>query len=338
MQPLDLKIPDTGTLRQCAQDLYWARFPLPFRLNHINLYMIDTDDGWVLIDAGIHNETTAEIWTQLLDGPLSQKPISKIIITHHHVDHIGYVAELSKRTGAPVFTSADEITKSHWMMAQEDDEFAEILDKTYAAYGLEDDVREQAKNNKGRFRRYVAPLPPLQPLEAGTIIKSTHGAFTIRIDKGHSQAQIGLTDKERGIYIAVDFLLPRISPNIPVDMRNLDEDMLGHYLKYLEEMRSLPDEWQIFPGHDWPFSHGGRRAIELIDHHKMRLNALQEAAQKGAISVSDAMSVLFGKNFGAHEMYFAAGEARSHITHLVASNKMAKKKENGIDRFYNLPS
>ena len=109
MQPLDVQTPEIGHLCQLADDLYWARFPLPFRLNHINLYMVDTDEGWVLIDAGIHNETTAEIWTQLLEGPLASKPIAKIIITHHHVDHIGYVADLSKRTGAPVFTSQGEI-------------------------------------------------------------------------------------------------------------------------------------------------------------------------------------------------------------------------------------
>ena len=337
MQPLDLQTPETGTLCQVADDLYWARFPLPFRLNHINLYMIDTDEGWVLIDAGIHNETTAEIWTQLLDGPLSAKPISKIIITHHHVDHIGYVADLSKRTNAPVFASEDEIIKSTWMMAQEDDEFAALLDATYRAYGLDDEARDQAQNNKGRFRRYVAPLPPLLPIEAGTKITSTHGQFTIRIDKGHSQAQIGLVDEKRGLYIAVDFLLPRISPNIPVDMRDLDEDMLGHYLTYLEEMTDLPDEWQIFPGHDWPFTHGGARASDLIDHHHMRLNALIDAAKNQPISVNDAMGVLFGKNFGAHEMYFAAGEARSHLTHLVAIGNMQRRVIEGIDRFYNLP-
>ena len=336
MQPLDVQTPEIGHLCQLADDLYWARFPLPFRLNHINLYMVDTDEGWVLIDAGIHNETTAEIWTQLLEGPLASKPIAKIIITHHHVDHIGYVADLSKRTGAPVFTSEGEIIKSTWMMAQEDDEFAVLLDDTYRAYGLDDKAREQAQNNKGRFRRYVAPLPELWPIEAGTVITSTHGQFTTRIDKGHSQAQIGLVDETRGLYIAVDFLLPRISPNIPVDMRDLEDDMLGHYLVYLEEMTALRDEWQIFPGHDWPFTHGGQRARDLIDHHQMRLNALTKAAIDKPISVYDAMGILFGKNFGAHEMYFAAGEARSHLTHLVTKGKMEKRTIDGIDRFYNL--
>ena len=336
MQPLKIDTPEQGTIRQLADDLYWARFPLPFRLNHINLYMIDTKDGWVLIDAGIHNEITATIWTQLLDGPLAGKPIAKIIITHHHVDHIGYVAELSKRTSAPVFTSADEIVKSEWMMAQEDDEFAALLDNTYRSYGLGEEIREQAKNNKGRFRRYVAPLPPLLKMDEGEVIISTDGVFKVRIDKGHSQAQIGLVDEKRGLYLAVDFLLPRISPNIPVDMRDLEEDMLGHYLHYLEEMTNLPDEWHILPGHDWPFSHGGQRAQALIDHHNMRLDALIQAAETAPISVSDAMAVLFGKEFGAHEMYFAAGEARSHLTHLLTIGKMGKSTENGIDRFYNL--
>ena len=62
MQKLDLPIPETGTLTQVAADLYWARFALPFRLNHINLYMIDTDAGWLLVDAGINQDETAAQW------------------------------------------------------------------------------------------------------------------------------------------------------------------------------------------------------------------------------------------------------------------------------------
>ena len=322
MERLALTPPETGTLCQLADDLYWARFSLPFRLNHINLYIIDTPDGWVLIDAGINAASTAEAWEALLSGPLAHQHVARIIITHHHVDHIGYAGPLAKLTGAPVFMSEGEAIKAQWLIGQDDDAFAALVANIYRGYGLDDDNCAIAAKDKGRFRRHVAPLPPCEILNEGDIIKSRHGAFAVRIDEGHSQAHIGLVDNQRGLYIAMDFLLPRISPNISVDLRDLNKDMLGAYLTYLTEMSEMDEGWQIFPGHDWPFTKGASRARALIAHHRERLEALTTAARTGPLTVDDAMGVLFGKSFEAHELYFASGEARAHLTHLLATGEM----------------
>ena len=336
MERLALSPPDSGTLCQLAADLYWARFTLPFRLNHINLYIIDTPDGWVLIDAGINATSTADTWEALLSGPLAHQRVDRIIITHHHVDHIGYAGPLAKRTSAPVFMSKGEAIKAQWMIGKDDDEFAALVANTYRAYGLDEENCAIAAKDKGRFRRHVAPLPPCDILNEGDVIKSRHGAFVVRIDEGHSQAHIGLVDEGRGLYIAMDFLLPRISPNISVDLRDLNKDMLGAYLRYLISLSEMDESWHIFPGHDWPFTKGASRARALIAHHNERLAALTTAARIAPLTVDDAMGVLFGKSFEAHELYFASGEARAHLTHLLAIGKMVispKTKANEPDYF-----
>ena len=126
----------------------------------------------------------------------------------------------------------------------------------------------------------MAPLPEMTIITQGTRIVSRAGVFEVRIDEGHSQAHIGLVDKKRGLYIAMDFLLPRISPNISVDLRDLSKDMLGAYLSYLHDITQMDESWHIFPGHDWPFTKGASRAAALISHHNERLDALCAAAQK----------------------------------------------------------
>lgn len=336
MESLAFNVPENGQLTKVADDLYWARFSLPFRLNHINLYIIDSEDGWVLVDSGINDGTTAQQWQALLSGPLASQRVSRIIITHHHVDHIGFAGPLSQLTGAPIFMSAQEEIKARWLLEQDDDLFADLVADTYAAYGLNEANCALARADKGRFNRHVAPLPEVQTLKAGDEIKSRHGCFEIRLDKGHSQSHIGLVDKGRGLYIAVDFLLPRISPNISVDMRDLNDDMLGAYFTYLDELSDMDEGWHIFPGHDWPFCKGASRARALKAHHEDRLNALRTAAKQGAITVDDAMGVLFGKVFEAHELYFASGEARAHLTHLLAIGEMkieAKSEAHSPDYF-----
>ena len=327
MEKLAYNVPEFGTLTKVADDLYWARFELPFRLNHINLYIIDTPDGWVLIDAGINAETTATQWRALLKGPLAGQPVAKIIVTHHHVDHIGFSGPLCEMTKAPFYMSAKEDTKARWLLEQDDEAFAQLVERTYRSYGLDEANCALARADKGRFARHVAPIPQAHHLAAGDEILSRNGCFTVRLDEGHSQSHIGLCDKERGLYIAMDFLLPRISPNISVDLRDLSKDLLGAYLSYLEDIQHMDESWHIFPGHDWPFTKGASRAKDLIRHHHERLDALCAAAAYGPITVDSAMGTLFGKRFEAHELYFASGEARAHLTHLVATGRMQLQQD-----------
>lgn len=334
MARLDIEIPEYGQITQLASDVYWARFDLPFRLNHINLYMFDEGDSWTLIDCGLNTDETRDHWQALLSGPLSSKPISRIIASHHHVDHIGYSGPLAKITGADVYTSKDEKDHASWLRGHEAEDFSCMIEGIYTAYGFNEEIIAIGRNDPNRYRRYVAELPPLKTLNQGDVIKSRDGEWQVRIDAGHSSGHISLNDQSRGIYLAVDFLLPRISPNVSADFRKLDHDQLGQYLTYLKDIQShITDETLVLPGHDWPFTEGVARAAELITHHHNRLDQLREAAAKSSLTTASALDVLFGRVFGPHEVYFAAGEARAHLNHLVAIGDMVKTVDAGVDHF-----
>jgi glyoxylase-like metal-dependent hydrolase (beta-lactamase superfamily II) len=332
MIPLNIEAAPWGDLCQLADDLFWGRFDLPFRLNHINLYMLNTADGWVLIDTGLNDDITAQHWEALLAGPLAGKPVSQIIVTHHHVDHIGYAGPLAELTGAPVFASLAEADHAKWLYGLADEDFGNLLAKTYHCYGLPAEIVNAARSAGSRYRRNTAPLPKFCLLKAGDEIKTSAGSWCIRTDTGHSDAQLSLMDKDRGLFLSVDFLLPRISPNISADIRAPDFDLLSAYFTYLREMTELPENMQIFPGHDWPFRQGGERAQQLIAHHHHRLDLLHAAAQNASVTVCSAMDILFGRHFGDHEMYFASGEARAHLNYLVAVGRLHKYRDkNGVD-------
>ena len=334
MIPLDIQVPEQGQLRQLAEDLYWARFALPFRLNHINLYMLDTADGWCLIDAGVNDLATAEHWQMLLDGPLAKQPVASILITHHHVDHMGYAGALAALTHAPVFASAEEAVHGHWLYDLEPAAFGAIMADTYRRYDMPEQIIARVAENGSRYRANASPLPVFSEVKPGDSIHSRFGKWEVRVDTGHSDAQISLMDKGRNLFLSVDFLLPRISPNISADIRDPDFDLLSHYFTYLQEMTSLPADMSIFPGHDWPFRDGGARAAALIDHHHLRLQQLLDAAQHKSLTVTLAMDVLFGREFGDHELYFASGEARAHLTHLVATGRLQVTRKNaGYDLY-----
>jgi hypothetical protein len=92
-------------------------------------------------------------------------------------------------------------------------------------------------------------------------------------------------------------------------------------------MSELSPEVKIYPGHDWPFKNGNERAQILIKHHNQRLELLLAEAKLRPISTSDGIDILFNRRFESHELFFAAGEARAHLTHLMCQRKVSKKTE-----------
>ena len=336
MSPLSINPPEAGSLVALADDLYWMRFTLPFRLNHINLYAFDTKDGWLLLDCGINSEAIADQWTIMLEGPLAGRPICGIIVSHYHADHVGYAGNLAKITSAPVYMGAVEHEQASWGLAQSDEQAGGLLAKTYAQFGLSDEVVNRIRQEGNYYRKLAGDLPDVTIIDAGHQFETKSGCWLARFDTGHSPGHMSLSNFDRKLHICVDFLLPRISPNISVSLRSIEVDMLGHYYKYLDQMLSLDNEWLIIPGHDWPYFGGGIRAAELIEHHNSRLQLLRDEASKaGSLSTADAMRALFAFDLTDHELYFASCEARAHLNHLVTRDEMRIEQVAGIDYFYN---
>ena len=53
-------IPATAETREVARGVHWHRMPLPFKLDHINLWLLEDGDGWTAVDTGIDRP---EVWT-----------------------------------------------------------------------------------------------------------------------------------------------------------------------------------------------------------------------------------------------------------------------------------
>ena len=54
IKSLTIEILTPGAVKEIVRGVHWVRMPLPFQLDHINLWLIDDYDGWTLIDTGIN--------------------------------------------------------------------------------------------------------------------------------------------------------------------------------------------------------------------------------------------------------------------------------------------
>src|ERR1700750_1407369 len=90
----------------------WVRLKLPFRLNHVNIYLLADGDGWAMVDSGFGNEESIAAWTALFEGPLSHVRVTKRIVTHSHPDHVGRAGWIVERFGCPLYMSQVEYLQS----------------------------------------------------------------------------------------------------------------------------------------------------------------------------------------------------------------------------------
>ena len=89
--------------------------PLPFRLDHVNVYLIQDGEGFVLVDTGLDNAITRETWQALFAGPLLGRRLTAVISTHWHPDHIGLAGWLAEREGVKIFASQSDYLDSRCM-------------------------------------------------------------------------------------------------------------------------------------------------------------------------------------------------------------------------------
>jgi glyoxylase-like metal-dependent hydrolase (beta-lactamase superfamily II) len=104
--------PAEGGAVEVAPGVLWLRLPLPMALDHVNIYALEDADGWTLVDAGLSSKRSKAIWERLLAGPLRGKPVVRVILTHHHPDHVGLVGWFQAR-GAELVA-----TRTAWLYAR----------------------------------------------------------------------------------------------------------------------------------------------------------------------------------------------------------------------------
>ena len=158
--PFGRWVPDQGALFEVAPGVHWLRMPLPFGLDHINLWALDAGGGWALVDTGVNLPASKRNWETLFAGPLAGKPVTRVIVTHYHPDHLGLAGWLCKRWNVPL-----EIARTEYLLARtltldiRDAPPPEAVDFSIRAGWPDDAVDTMRAKPWGSFHKIVSPLP-----------------------------------------------------------------------------------------------------------------------------------------------------------------------------------
>ncbi len=327
--------PETGALIEAAPGVLWTRIPLPFRLDHVNVFLIEDGDGWAVLDTGIDNKATRAVWEALVAGPLAGRKLTRLIVTHYHPDHIGLAGWLCERFNIPLLTSQTTYLSCLNISLSPGSLDNPVYRDFYLGHGLDEATTAIVATHGHGYLKMVSPLPPtFERLVAGDTLKIGGRGFSILSGDGHAPEQLMLYCAADNFFLAADQVLARISPNVSVWAVEPKGNPLGLYLRSLRALiAEVPADALVLPGHQLPFRGLHTRARELIAHHGERCGLISEACRPAPKSAAELVPVLFKRELDAHQMSFAFSETLAHINHMLHEGVLAwAKSADGVER------
>jgi glyoxylase-like metal-dependent hydrolase (beta-lactamase superfamily II) len=321
--PRDLP-PSPGSVSEIAPGVLWFRLALPFLLDHVNIYLIEDEEGWTLIDTGLGDAATERAWRELLAGALRAHPINRIIVTHFHPDHVGSAGWLLQRFDVPLYMSATEYLLSLNLHLDPGALEAEHYRNFYRNHGLDAATTQNVVTKGHEYLRIVSGLPKTyRRLIAGDVLRLGGRDFEVLTGGGHSPEQVMLLSRDDKLFFAADQVLAKITPNVSVAAVDPAGDPLGIYLRSLGALKeTVADDVLVLPGHQLPFTGLGARASQLERHHLLRCEAIARACRTAPRSAAELIPHIFERALDAHQMGFAFSEVLAHVNYMLRRGEL----------------
>ena len=328
--------PDPGGLIEIAPGLLWLRLPLPYRLDHVNIYLMQNEGGWTVLDTGLGTDESKEIWEAVTAGPLAGEGLKSLVVSHYHPDHVGLAGWLCARFGIEMAMPRPEYLLSLVLQHAPGDYGAEVYRPFYRRHGLDAEATEIVLSRGHEYLRRTSGVPPsYHRIKNGDTLTIGRRDFRVMTGGGHALEQAMLYRPEEKLFLAADQVIARISPNVSVHPMEASLDALGIYLASLRSIRAaVAADVLVLPGHGLPFYGLHDRIEELITHHAERCGLIATSCQSASLSVAEIVPHLFTRTLDAHQTGFAFGEVLAHVNHMLGKGELRQETDaGGVDRY-----
>jgi len=316
--------PEFGVPMKVDEGVFLLKMPIPYALDHINLWLLRDGDGWTIVDSGFHCEEAVTIWEAVLTGFCNDEPIQKIVITHFHPDHVGMAQWLAHKTNSTIYMSQIEFLTTQMACQTYSSQQKAVRCQYFSRFGL-----AQAEVNKlqDRIGGYVTGVPeaPIsyQRLIDGESLSINDEAWHLLQFSGHSPGHICLNNRQRKLLISGDQVLANISPNVSVNFYEAEANPLADYLASLSSLSTLHNETIVLPSHGRVFKGLQERTRTLKEGHHKSLDQLRDFCQQTKSGL-EVIEELYGNRLSLFNLSLATGEAMAHLNYLIAIGDISR--------------
>jgi glyoxylase-like metal-dependent hydrolase (beta-lactamase superfamily II) len=322
-----------------AAGVHCLPIPTPFAVGRVNCYLID-DDPLTLVDTGPNSgKALDELERALREHGRRIEDLERIVITHQHIDHLGLVDILARRSGAEVCTLdlLAPLVEGFGAEAERDDELAEAL---MLRHGIPRDVVTALRAVSRSFRGWGGSTAVSRRLADGETLEFAGRSLVALHRPGHSPSDTVFWDEARALLLAADHLIKHISSN-PLISRPLGGKSgepgggrpraLLTYLASLRETREMPAE-EILPGHGEAFGDHAQLIDERFALHERRAAKIADLLKERPRSAHEVAQALWG-NVAVTQAYLTLSEVLGHVDLLLERGEAREQEVGGVIRF-----
>jgi glyoxylase-like metal-dependent hydrolase (beta-lactamase superfamily II) len=320
-----------------AAGIHCLPIPTPFAVGRVNTYLIE-DDPLTLVDSGPNSAKALDELERALEARSHRiEDLELLVVSHQHIDHLGLLDVLARRSGAEVATLdvLAPYVERYREDAELDDEFADALMRRH---GIPDDVVAALRSVSLAFRAWGSSAQVTRRLRDGECLELRDRTLEVLHRPGHSPTDTVFWDAERRILIAADHLIKHISSN-PLITRtpgaSADPDRrpraLMTYLDSLARTRELPAEL-VLPGHGEPIEDHVALIDERFGMHRRRAEKIHELIAERPRSAYAIAQALWG-NVAVTQAFLTLSEVLGHVDLLLSEGRVREAEEGGVVRF-----
>jgi glyoxylase-like metal-dependent hydrolase (beta-lactamase superfamily II) len=304
--------------------------PLPFpRLRWVNSYILEADDGLVVIDVGVDDDLSWQAFTGGL-VLLGYRPedVDVLVGSHLHVDHVGMASRVVDALGPDFVMHRSALER---LPGYDDfDGFFRRMEVMARRHGVTPDELAEVTHPEPRPAWWPAGAEPNHPVDDGDTIRlSGDRRLAVVHTPGHDASHIVLADSKTGVVFSGDHVLPRITPVVLND--DDGGDSLGAFMDSLTRCQTLMSGLTL-PAHGAPIERGGERARQLRLHHQRRLRDVEDALHVPATAWAVTKNV-FAPHLVGIDARLALRETLAHLIHLELTGRVRRFEQGGVTWF-----
>ena len=317
--------PKTGRSSAITATVDWVQMPLPFSLNHVNVYVLRGDERHLIVDCGLKTPETLAAWAELLgpDGDLATAKPRDVLVTHMHPDHSGCAAWLLQRSTGRLYIAKEEHSALTTFLQRMAEPASELETRFFKRAGWSEAQLSCLAERWRDIEQRLAPLPAhYTALHDRERLVAGGYEWEVVIGSGHSEAHACLYSQSSKLLISGDQVLPRISSNVSVHPAEPASDPMRKWLASLATIRArVPDDVLVLPAHGLPFRGLHGRLQELERQQQTAFDQL-----KTGLSVphraTETFQYLFKRAIDDGTREIATGEAIACLNHLLLRSEI----------------
>lgn len=331
-------VPPRGGSIEVAPGVRWIRMPLPYALDHINLWALDDGAGWALVDTGTRTETTAEVWRELFANAPDRRTLTRVFVTHMHPDHVGMAGWLTRKFGVPLWMTRLEYLSCRVMVSDTGREAPPDAIRFYREAGWPETAIETYRARFGNFGRHIHALPDsFVRLHDGQVLRIGAHEWRVVVGSGHSPEHACLYCPALELLISGDQILPRISSNVSVHPTEPDADPMADWLASLDKLeREVSDDVLVLPSHNECFRGLHARIAALRRGQQRSLARLRRSLAEPKRAI-DVFGALFARAIAAEDvplLGMATGESIACLNHLCRRGEVVRELDDAGVAWY----